>query len=318
MDAAVRERYGAPESVTLGEQPVPQPAPDEVLVQVHAAGLDRGVLHLVEGTPYVLRLVYGLRRPKRPVLGLDLAGTVVQTGERVTRFAIGDEVLGIGRGSMAQYCAALEAKLVPKPTGLDFAEAAALPVSGLTALQAVEAAGIEAGERVLVLGASGGVGTFAVQMAAARGAYVVGACSPGKAEAVRSIGASEVVDYRRELPTDFDVVLAIGGNQTVRHLRSLLKLRGRLLVVGGEGGGQILGIGRQLRASALNPFVRQRLGMLVSRESGEDMQRVVDLVEQGSVRPVVGARYPLNQVDRALADMAGGRILGKAVVDVGQ
>jgi NADPH:quinone reductase-like Zn-dependent oxidoreductase len=160
MDAAVRERYGAPESVAMSEEPMPQPAPDEVLVKVHAAGVDRGVLHLVEGTPYVLRLVYGLRRPKRPVLGLDLAGTVVETGERVTRFAIGDEVLGIGRGSMAQYCAALEVKLVRKPMGLDIAEAAALPVSGLTALQAVEAAGVETGERVLVLGGLGRCGNL--------------------------------------------------------------------------------------------------------------------------------------------------------------
>ena len=318
MRAAMREQYGPPAGVTMGEQPVPELAADEVLVEVRAAGLDRGVLHLVEGTPYVLRLAFGLRRPKRPVLGLDLAGTVVAIGDNVTRFAVGDRVLGIGRGSMAQYCAALEAKLVHKPATLGFDEAAALPVSGLTALQAVEAADIAADETVMVLGASGGVGTFAVQIAASRQAHVVAVCSPAKFDAVRALGASEVVDYRAALPRDFDVVIAIGGNQPVRQLRSLLRPRGRLLVVGGEGGGQILGIGRQLRAVALNPFVGQRLGMLVSRESGEDLQRLVALVAAGSVKPLVGARYGLEQVGQALSDMAAGRILGKGVIELAQ
>jgi NADPH:quinone reductase-like Zn-dependent oxidoreductase len=206
--------------------------------------------------------------------------------------------------------------LVHKPTGLSLAEAASLPVSGLTALQAVEAVGLAAGERVLVLGASGGVGVHAVQIAAATGAHVTGVCSTGKAEVVRGLGAEAVVDYREPLPTGFDAILAIGGNQPVRALRGLLSSKGRLLVVGGEGGGQILGIGRQLRAVAMNPFVGQRLGMLVSKESGRDLQRLVDMVEAGAVRPVVGARYPLDQVGQALRDMAEGRIVGKAVVEV--
>lgn len=316
MQAAVRTEYGGP--VHLADVPTPELKPDQVLIDVHAAGLDRGVLHLAEGTPYALRLVFGIRRPKRPVLGLDLAGTVAAVGSDVTRWAVGDEVLGIGVGSFAQQAAALDRKLVAKPAGLSFAEAAALPISGLTALQAIEASDVQAGQRVLVLGASGGVGIYAVQLAAARGADVVAVCSAGKAEQVRSLGAKEVLDYRTDaLPGGFDVILAIGGNAHVRTLRAALTPKGQLLVIGGEGGEQILGIARQIRAVALNPFVGQRLGMLVSKESGEDLQRLVDLVETGAVRPVVGARYPLSEAAHALADMAEGRLFGKAVLDVG-
>jgi NADPH:quinone reductase-like Zn-dependent oxidoreductase len=309
MQAAVRTEYGG--RVHLAEVPVPEIGPDQVLIDVRAAGVDRGVLHLAEGTPYALRLVFGLRRPKQPVLGLDLAGTVAAVGAEVTRFAPGDEVLGIGTGSFAGQAVALERKLVRKPAGLDWAEAAALPVSGLTALQAVEAAGV--GERVMILGASGGVGTYAVQLA---GGHVIGVCSAGKAERVRELGAAEVVDYAGDLPGDVDVILAIGGNASVREMRRLLTPKGTLLVIGGEGGGRILGIGRQLRAVALNPLVKQRLGMLVSKESGDDLQRLVDLVDAGRVRPVVGARYPLEQAEQALADMAAGRVFGKAVLEV--
>ncbi len=315
MQAAVRTEYGGP--VHLADVPTPEVGPDQVLIDVHAAGLDRGVLHLAEGTPYALRLVFGMRRPKRPVLGLDLAGTVAAVGTDVTRWAVGDEVLGIGRGTFAAQSAALERKLVAKPAALSFAEAAALPISGLTALQAIEAADIQGNQRVLVLGASGGVGVYAVQLAAARGAEVVAVCSAGKAERVQALGAKEVLDYRSDaLPGGFDVILAIGGNAHVRTLRAALQPKGQLLAVGGEGGGQILGIGRQIRAVALNPFVGQRLGMFMSKESGEDLQRLVDLVEDGVVRPIVGARYPLSDAAQALADMAAGRLFGKAVLEV--
>jgi NADPH:quinone reductase-like Zn-dependent oxidoreductase len=301
--------------VRLDEQPVPQPGPGEVLVRVHAAGLDRGVLHLVEGSPYAARLVFGLRRPKRPVLGLDLAGVVASVGTGVTRFAPGDEVLGIGRGSFAQFATAPEHKLVTKPADLPFAEAAALPISGLTALQAVEAAEVMAGQTVLILGASGGVGTYAVQIAAAAGAHVIGVCSAAKAAAVKELGAHEVLDYAHDpLPSGLDTILAIGGNLPLRAMRRALTRHGTLLVVGGEGGGRILGIGRQLRAVSLNPFVGHRLGMLVSKEDGDDVQRLVDLVSAGKVHPVIGARYALHEAGDALQDMAAGRIVGKAVI----
>lgn len=318
MQAVLRREYGGPGVVSLGEVPVPGPAADEVLVQVSAAGLDRGVLHMVEGKPYAMRLAFGLRRPKRPVLGLDLAGTVAAVGSAVTRFEVGDEVLGLGVGSFAPYCVALERKLVRKPAGLTFEQAAALPVSGLTALQAVEAAGVTAGDRVAVIGASGGVGVYAVQLAKSAGAHVTAVCSAGKADFVRELGADEVLDYHGDTLQEgvFDVVLAIGGQTPVRQLRHALTASGRLLIVGGEGGGEILGIGRQLRAVAWNPLVRQKMAMLMSKESGEDLQRLVDLVAAGEVRPVVGQVYPLAEGAAALQDMADGKLRGKAVLRV--
>lgn len=312
MRAAVRHAYGGP--VTVEEVAPPQLADDEVLVEVHAAGLDRGVLHLAEGTPYALRLAFGLRRPKNPVLGLDVAGRIARAGHG---FAVGDEVCGIARGSFAELAAAPVAKLVRKPAGLGFAEAAVLPISGLTALQAVRAADVSNGQRVAVLGASGGVGVYAVQIAKAAGAHVTAVCSPGKFDLVGDLGADEALDYANPLPAGaFDVVFAIGGNQPVRQLRAMLTSRGVLLVVGGEGGGQVLGIGRQIRAVLWNPLVGQRMGMLVSKESGEDLQTLMDMVVAGTVRPVVGARYPLERAPDALADMAAGRLRGKAAIEV--
>lgn len=319
MKAAVRTHYGSPSLVHVADVPIPEPGPGEVLVRVRNAGLDRGVLHLVEGTPYLLRLAFGLRRPKQPVLGLDLAGVVEKVGSDVTAFAPGDEVLGIGSATFAQYAVAPAKKLVMKPGDLDFQAAAALPVSGLTALQAIEATQVQAGQRVLILGASGGVGSFAVQLAAATDAHVIGVCSAAKAAAVRELGAAEVLDYAHDpLPDNLDVLLAIGGNERVSVLRRCLKPHGRLLVVGGEGGGNVLGITRQLRAVAQNPFVGQRLGMLMSREDGNDLQRLVDLVVAKSLAPLVGARYPLEEAAQALQDMAAGAITGKAVLDVPQ
>jgi NADPH:quinone reductase-like Zn-dependent oxidoreductase len=315
MRAAVRHTYGGP--VTVEEIDPPQISEDEVLVEVHAAGLDRGVLHLLEGTPYALRLVYGMRRPKNPVLGLDVAGRVVEVGSAVSGFAVGEQVCGIARGAFAELAAAPAAKLVHRPAQVGVGDAAALPVSGLTGLQAVREAGVQAGQRVAVLGASGGVGTYVVQIAKGAGAQVTAVCSPGKADLVRDLGADEVLDYANPLPTGaFDVVFAIGGNQPVRQLRAMLVDRGLLLVVGGEGGGQITGIGRQIRAVLWNPLVRQRMAMLVSEESGADLQILMDMVLAGTVRPVVGARYPLERAGEALADMAAGRLRGKAVIDV--
>lgn len=316
MRAAVRHTYGGP--VAVEQVDPPQIADDEVLVEVRAAGLDRGVLHLWEGTPYALRLVFGLRRPKNPVLGLDVAGRVAEVGSAVSGFAVGDEVCGIARGSFAELAAAPAAKVVHKPADLGFDEAAALPISGLTGLQAVREAGVRAGQRVAVVGASGGVGIYVVQIAHAAGAHVTAVCSPAKAALVRELGADEVLDYANPMPQGaFDVVFAIGGNLPVRSLRAMLTERGVLLVIGGEGGGQILGIGRQIRAVMWNPLVGQRMGMLVSKESGEDLQVLMDMVVAGSVHPVIGARYPLEQAGQALNDMAAGRLRGKAVIEVG-
>lgn len=319
MRAAMRHRYGPPEVIEVGEAPQPVPGEGQVLVSVRAAGLDRGVLHLVEGTPYALRLVFGLRRPKRLVLGLDLAGTVAALGPGATGFAVGDEVCGIGAGSFAQFAVAPVAKLIRKPATLTFAQSAALPVSGLTAWQAVSTADVRAGARVAIIGASGGVGSYAVQLAKARGAHVTGVCSAAKADAVRALGADEVIDYAGGSPRPgaFDVVLAIGGNLPVRAMRAWLTERGTLAVVGGEGGGQFLGVGRQLRAVALNPITRQRLTMIVAPESGQVLQQLADLADAGAVRPLIGARYPLQRAADAVRDLAAGRITGKAVLEVG-
>jgi NADPH:quinone reductase-like Zn-dependent oxidoreductase len=322
MLAVQRRTYGSPDGLTVVEAPVPEPGEGEVLVEVRAAGLDQGVLHLVEGTPYALRLVFGLRRPKQPGIGLDLAGVVAGVGPGVSGFAVGDEMCGIGAATFAERAVAPVAKLIRKPADLSFAEAAALPVSGLTALQAVRS-WVGPGQRVLVLGASGGVGTYAVQLAKARGARVTAVCSAAKAAAVQALGADEVLDYAAGAPAGrWDVVLAIGGDLPVRRLRSLLTPAGTLVIIGGDMaggvfGGPVLGIGRQLRAVALNPLVRQRLAMLVASESGEDLQELAEAVAAGQVRPVIGARYPLGEAAAAVRDLAAGRITGKAVLEVG-
>ena len=242
MRAVAQHRYGtAPEEVLRLTQ-VPRPAigDGEVLVRVRAAGMDRGTWHLMAGRPYLMRIMgFGFRGPKYPVAGLDLAGTVVAVGASVTRFSVGDEVLGIGRGSFAEYAAAPEDKLVPKPASLTFEQAAVVPVSGLTAIQAVCDAGrVQAGQKVLVVGASGGVGTYAVQLAKAFGAEVTGVARSSKLDLLRSIGADHVVDYTREDFADgtrrYDLIVDVGGNTPVRKLRRALTAQGTLVIVGGR------------------------------------------------------------------------------------
>jgi len=236
----------------------------EVLVQVHAAGLDRGTWHVMAGLPYAGRLAFGLRAPKRAVPGLDLAGVVVEVGSAVTRFQPGDEVFGIGKGSFAEFAAASENKLALKPTSLSFEQAAAIPVSGLTALRGlVEVGHLAAGQHVLVIGASGGVGSFAVQIAKALGATVTGVASTAKVDLVRSIGADHVLDYTCDDfaagETRYDLILDMAGNSSISRLRRALAPHGTLVIGGGEGGGRWAGgTGRQLRALALSPFIGQR------------------------------------------------------------
>src|SRR5947209_15572077 len=242
MKAMVQHTYGESEDVLrLEEIPRPQVGDDDVLVRVHAAGVDRGVWHFMMGQPYLMRIAgVGLRAPKNPVLGRDLAGVVETIGKDVTRFHVGEEVFGIGVGSFAEYTAAREDKLEPKPTNLTFEQAAAVATSGSTALQALRDHGrVEAGQDVLIIGASGGVGTFAVQIAKACGARVTAVCSTTKADMVRSIGADRVIDYTREDFAEgeqrYDLILDIGGNSTVARLRRVLTSRGTLVIVGGEG-----------------------------------------------------------------------------------
>ncbi|MFF4421055.1 NAD(P)-dependent alcohol dehydrogenase [Streptomyces sp. NPDC001549] len=320
MKAVVQDVYGPPEVLRIEEMDRPVPGQGEVLVRVHAAGLDQGVWHLMAGLPYAVRAVSGLRRPKTRVRGLDVAGVVEAVGPDVTRFRPGDEVYGNCSGSFAEYARAKESTLAPKPASLSFEQAAAVPVSACTALGAVrDSAKVEAGQSVLVLGASGGVGSFAVQVAKAYGAHVTGVCSTTKTDLVRSLGADEVLDYTQQDPVDggrrYDVILDIAGNRPIARLRRALTPRGTLVIVGGEGGGKWIGGNqRQLGAMLLSPFVGHRLrahGTLVRRR---DLEALTELIEAGSVTPAVGRTYPLAEVPDAIRHLRDGRVRGKVVI----
>jgi NADPH:quinone reductase-like Zn-dependent oxidoreductase len=323
MKAIVRDAYGSADAVQLRDVDKPAIGDGEVLVRVHAAGLDRGVWHVMTGQPYLMRIAgFGVRAPKNPVLGRDLAGVVEAVGKDVTRFRPGDEVFGIGDGSFAEYARAREDKLAPKPENLTFDQASAVAVSGLTALQALRDQGrVEPGQEVLIIGASGGVGTFAVQIAKAFGARVTGVCSTAKVDMVRSLGADHVIDYTRE---DFaggkqryDLVLDIGGNSTPARLRSVLTPKGTLVIVGGEGGGRWFGgIDRQLRATMLSPFVSQKLGTFIARENHEDLIVLKQLIESGKLTPVIGRTYPLAEAPEAIRNLQAGLALGKTAITI--
>ncbi|QES51728.1 NAD(P)-dependent alcohol dehydrogenase [Streptomyces venezuelae] len=321
MKAIVQDVYGSADVLRLAEVDRPAPRDDEVLVRVHAAGVDAGVWHLMTGLPRLLRPAYGLRRPRHRTPGMDLAGRVEAVGRNVTRFRPGDEVFGIGRGTFAEYACAPERKLAPKPAGLTFEQAAAVPASALTALQALRDRGqVRPGAKVLVIGAAGGVGTYAVQLARALGAEVTGVCSTGKTALVRSIGADHVVDYTREDITDgtrrYDLILDIAGNRRLSRLRRALTPTGTLVLVGGDGGPWLGGTDRLLRAPLLSAVVRQRLRVLVSAERHQDLLVLTGLIESGRVTPVVDRTYPLEETPEAIRRLADRRALGKVVVTV--
>ena len=325
MQAIIHDEYGTgPEDILrLAEVDKPTIGDGEILVRVHAASLDRGTWHIMTGLPYPIRLAgFGLRKPKYLNPGRSLAGTVEAVGAGVTGFSLGDDVYGIGDGSFAQYARARANKLAPKPVNLSFEQAAAVPISALTALQAVRDHGrVHAGERVLVVGASGGVGTFAVQIAKAFGAEVTGVCSTNKVEMVRSIGADHVVDYTREdIASDgqrYDVVIDIGGNRSLTRLRRALTPRGTLVIVGGEAGGRWLGgSDRGIRAIVLSRFVGQRLTAFVNSENAGDLTVLTELIESGKLTPVIDRTYPLSEVPAAIRRMQDGHAQGKLVIHV--
>jgi NADPH:quinone reductase-like Zn-dependent oxidoreductase len=322
MKAIVQHRYGTgPEDVLkLDRIATPAIAANEVLVQTRAAGVDRGTWHLMAGQPYLMRLLgFGLRGPKNPVPGMDVAGTVIATGADVTGFRAGDEVFGIARGSFAEYAAARADKLAHKPARLSFEQAAAVAVSGLTALQGLRAGRIHAGQKVLVIGASGGVGSYAVQLAKAFGAEVTGVCSTGKTDLVRSIGAGQVIDYTTDDFADgrqhYDLILDIGGNSGLARLRRALTPTGTLVIAGGEGA-KWTGVGRQLRALMLSTCTRQRLTMYVSRHRQADLDTLRQMIETGQVTPVVGRTYPLAGVPEAVHHLQGGHARGKIAITI--
>ena len=325
MQAIVQRRYGAtPEDVLRLEQIVrPAMDDDEVLVRVRAAGVDRGTVHLMTGTPYLMRILgFGLRAPKNAVPGWAVAGTVEAVGKKVTGLEPGDEVFGTCRGSFAQYAAARAGWLVPKPASLTFEQAAAMPGSATTALQALrDKAKLRPGQHVLIIGASGGVGTFAVQLAKAFGAEVTGACRTGKTDLVRALGADHVLDYTREDITAgrhrYDVIIDIGGNRPLAHLCRALTPKGTLVITGGENGDALLGgTGRNLRAQLLSPFVSQKLTAFIARQRRADLVTVRDMADSGAVTPAIDRSYPLSQAAAAVRYLADGHARGKVVISI--
>ncbi len=325
MHAVVQDKYGtAPEDVLRVEEIArPTISEDEVLVRVRAASVDRGTWHVMTGLPRLMRIIgFGLRRPKQSNPGRSLAGVVDVVGKNVTEFTPGDEVYGTCDGSFAEYACAQVGLLARKPSNLSFEQAASVPVSGMTALQGVrDRAQVQAGEKVLIIGASGGVGTFAIQIAKAFGAEVTGVCSTAKTDLVLALGADNVVDYMRD---DFaggerryDVILDIGGNGRLSRLRRALAPGGRLVIVGGETDGRWLGgFDRQLRAIMLSPFVSQKLGILGAKENAADLSVLRELLEAGKVAPAVDRTFTLSEAPAAIRYLQEGRARGKIVVTV--
>ena len=321
MRAIVQDGYGSAGVLHLARIARPRIGGSDVLLRVHAAGLDRGRWHLMTGQPYLLRLVAGLRGPRNPVQGLDVAGTVVAAGQKVTRFSVGDEVFGFGRGTFAEYAAAREDKLARKPANATFEQAAVVPVSGVTALPALTGPGrVQAGQNVLITGASGGVGSYAVQLAAAFGAEVTGVCSTAKTGLVRSLGAAHVIDYSRDDFADgahrYDLIIDIAGNPSLARLRRALTPAGTAVLTGGEDGGRWTGMGRQVRALALSPFLRQRLTMVTPRQRPADLDRLTELIQAGTITPSIGATYPLDQVPEAMRHLEAGDARGKIAITI--
>ena len=319
MRAAVREVYGPADVIHESRLARPRIRADEVLIRVGAAGLDRGTWHMMTGKPYAMRAATGLRRPRNQVLGLDVAGTVAAVGADVTLFREGDEVFGFGQGSFAEYTAAKERKLAPMPAGLSFAQAAVVPVSGATALQALRDAGrIQTGQNVLITGAGGGVGSYAVQLARAFGAGVTGVCSTAKMELVRSLGADHVVDYTREDFADggikYDLILDFAGSPSLSRLRRALAPTGTAVIGGSEQGGNFTGLGRQLRALAVSPFVPQRFLMLIAAERGPDLEQLSGFIADGRLTPCLERSYPLAQVAQAMRHLESGSVRGKVAI----
>lgn len=323
MKAIVHNTYGETEVLELRDVPTPQVGDDEILVQVHAAGVDAGVWHLMTGLPYVVRLAgYGLRAPKHQVRGMDLAGRVEAVGSNVTQFQVGDDVFGTADGSYAEYVTTTEDKLAAKPANLTFEQAAAVPTSAFAALEAVRDKGqLTPGQHVLVVGASGGVGTYAVQIAKTLGAVVTGVASGTKLDTVRSIGADHVIDYKLEdftkSPTKYDVIIDTGGLRTISSLRRALTPTGTLVIVGGEGGNKWTGgAGRGLRAIALSPFVKHTLRNFIASNKTEDLVTLKELIEAGDITPVVDKTFPLRAAPDAIRYMTDGRVAGKLVVTI--
>jgi NADPH:quinone reductase-like Zn-dependent oxidoreductase len=323
MKAIVQDRYGSADVLEFRDIEVPGVGENDVLVRVRAAGCGPDVWHIMTGLPYFARLMVGLRRPKIGVRGGDVAGTVEAVGASVTGFRPGDEVMGISEGSFAELAIARPDKLVPKPARLSFEEAAAVPISGIAALRAIRDVGnVQSGQNVLIIGAAGGVGTLAVQIAKAFGAEVTGVCSGTKMDLVRSIGADDVIDYTRESFVEgsrrWDVIVDTAGRRPLSQLRRALTPRGTLVIVGGDGGGRWTGgfFRGVLRAPLWSLLVGQKLRGLATTERREDLQRLAELIESEQVTPVIDRTYPLIEAPEAIRYLEQGHPRGKIVIAV--
>src|SRR3954463_8211526 len=320
MKAIVQDRYGSTEVLEFGELPNPKVGDDEVLVSVVAAGVDRGAWHFMAGEPYLMRVLgFGFRAPKSRVPGTNIAGHVEQVGRNVTRFKVGDAVFGTCRGAWAEYAVAWEQKICLKPASLTFEEAAVVPYGAYASWPAIHDHGrIRTGESVLVIGATGAIGSFAVQLAKAVGADVTAVCGPRSVDEAKSLGADRVLDYTTEdfadEPHRYDAVIDVFGRSSVSRLRHVLKRKGRLVIVGGEGDRWIGGIQRQLWATVLSVFVSQRLRAFVVKENGEGLQRITELIEAGKARPVVGRTYPFIDAPSAVRDLVEGTTQGRVAL----
>jgi NADPH:quinone reductase-like Zn-dependent oxidoreductase len=323
MKAIVQERYGSADVLELRDIAAPVAGANDVLVRVQAAGCGPDVWHLMTGLPYFARLMVGFRKPKVGVRGWDLAGRVEAVGKDVSRFRPGDEVMGIAEGSFAELAVARPDKLVSRPARLTIEQAAAVPVSGVTALQALRDKGrVRPGQKVLIIGAAGGVGSLAVQLAKAFGAEVTGVCSTAKMDLVRSIGADHVIDYTREDFTDgqrrWDVIVDTAGRRPLSRLRRALTRKGTLVIVGGDGGGPWTGgfFRGVLRAPLLSLFAGQKLGGLNAKIHQEGLRTVGELIEAGKLTPVIDRTYPLVETPQALRYLERGHPQGKVVITV--
>ena len=325
MKAIIQDRFGPPEVLRLADIDPPEIGPGDVLVRVHAAGLNPYDWHMLRGDPLIARLIpgaVGLTRPKYRVAGLDAAGVVEAAGADVRELSAGDEVLGFCPGAFAEYARAEAGKVVPKPAGLTFEQAAAIPIAATTALRGIREVGqVRAGNRVLVNGAAGGVGSYAVQIAAVLAAEVTGVCSPRNAELVRSLGAAHVIDYTTDdftrQPARYDVIFDNVGNRPLSRLRRALAPAGILVLNGGGSPGRVVGpLGTMLRAAVVNGFVRQHLRFLPTREDRAELAAIAALIEDGKLTPVLDRTYPMADTTEALRYVEGGHAHGKVVITV--
>jgi len=274
------------------------------------------------GLPYMIRMGYGLTKPKNRVPGMEFSGQIEAVGQNVTQFQLGDDVFGFSNaGAFAEYVSVSQDAVAMKPTNASFEEAAAVPISGFTAIQALRDVGnVQEGQKVLVIGASGGVGTYAVQIAKALSAEVTGVCSTRNVEMVRLIGADHVVDYTQEDITDsgqqYDLILDTAGNRPLSDLRRVLTPNGTLVIVGGSGGAWLMGTGRSLKALVVSPFTDQKLTMFLSKTTKEDLVALTELIESGEVKPVIDATFTLDETAAALTHVGERHTRGKTVVTV--